>query len=407
MRHEIPLSSHHDPLRAIGARLRADHRLLVDETEAQLHREQPQVIAQIDPALLREGIAATHARFAALLIGDEPAGAGPRAVALASAASGAGVGVDALLAAYRVGAQVGWRHVARYVAEQEVPSETVLALATASLAYVDELTANSFEGFAREAAAAGGARARERQALLAALVAGDGDLPALAAAARWPLPARLSIAVLRPSGAGAGTGGTGAGGAGAGRAGAGRAGAGGAGGSGGLDHDAILLGLVDGAALAAVAEADEQLLLDAGVPLALGPALPPPQAALSLARARRLASLVTAGRLAGDGPRRWEDHLADLVVHADAAAGETLAARRLAPLDELPPARAQMLRETLAAWLAQPGRPREIAALLHLHPQTVRYRLGRLRERFGAALDDPQARFELALALRLSAAAAD
>lgn len=380
MRHEIPYSSHHDPLRAIGARLRADHRLLVDETEARLHREQPQVISQIDPALLREGIAATHARFAALLIGDEPAGAGPRAVALASAASGAGVGVDALLAAYRVGAQVGWRHVGRYVAEQEVPSETVLALATASLAYVDELTANSFEGFAREAAAAGGARARERQALLAALVAGDGDLPALAVAARWPLPARLSIAVLRPSGAGAG-----------------RTGAG------GLDHDGILLGLVDGAALAAVAEADERLLLDAGVPLALGPALPPPQAALSLARARRLASLVTAGRLAGDAPRRWEDHLADLVVHADAAAGETLAARRLAPLDGLPPARAQMLRETLAAWLAQPGRPREIAALLHLHPQTVRYRLGRLRERFGDALDDPQARFELALALRLSA----
>jgi len=42
----------------------------------------------------------------------------------------------------------------------------------------------------------------------------------------------------------------------------------------------------------------------------------------------------------------------------------------------------------------------EIAASLHVHPQTVRYRLGRLRECFGSALDDPEARFELMLALR-------
>ena len=42
----------------------------------------------------------------------------------------------------------------------------------------------------------------------------------------------------------------------------------------------------------------------------------------------------------------------------------------------------------------------EIAAALHVHPQTVRYRLGRLRECFGSALDDPEDRFELALVLR-------
>ena len=41
-----------------------------------------------------------------------------------------------------------------------------------------------------------------------------------------------------------------------------------------------------------------------------------------------------------------------------------------------------------------------MAAELHVHPQTVRYRLARLRERFGERLDDPEARFELALALR-------
>jgi DNA-binding PucR family transcriptional regulator len=136
------------------------------------------------------------------------------------------------------------------------------------------------------------------------------------------------------------------------------------------------------------------------VALVAGPAVPPEQAPLSLARARRVAALTLAGVLPGDRALRWEDHLADLVVHADDGAAEALAARWLAPLDELPPARAQLLRETLAAWLQHPGRPREIARVLHLHHQTVRYRIARLRERFGDALDDPDARFELALALR-------
>jgi DNA-binding PucR family transcriptional regulator len=38
-----------------------------------------------------------------------------------------------------------------------------------------------------------------------------------------------------------------------------------------------------------------------------------------------------------------------------------------------------------------------------VHPQTVRYRLGRLRELLGPALDDPDARFELELVLRARA----
>lgn len=375
MRHEISRTFHHEALRALGARLRAELPALVAETEERLRREQPEVVALLEPALMLEGITVTHERFIAILEGTEAPGDAPRQVALASAASGAGLPVEVLLAGYRVGAQVGWRHVAAHVAEGGLPSEAVMALATASLAYVDELTANSFEGFARDAAAAGGARARERQALLAALVAGDADAVApLATAAQWPLPERLRVAVLLP--------------------------AEGPGRTRPLDADAILLGHVDGAALAAVPDRDAGALLAAGIPLALGPAVTPPRTPASLAGARRLAALAAAGVLPADRALRWEDQLAALVVHADPAAAGALAARRLRPLDGLPPARALMLSETLAAWLAHPGRPREIARLLHLHPQTVRYRLARLRERFGDALDDPDARFELALALR-------
>jgi DNA-binding PucR family transcriptional regulator len=35
-----------------------------------------------------------------------------------------------------------------------------------------------------------------------------------------------------------------------------------------------------------------------------------------------------------------------------------------------------------------------------VHPQTVRYRMRQLRDLFGERLEDPDSRFELALALR-------
>ena len=77
-----------------------------------------------------------------------------------------------------------------------------------------------------------------------------------------------------------------------------------------------------------------------------------------------------------------------------------LAALRLAPLDALTPAARTRLEATLLAWLRHQGNVAEIARELHVHPQTVRYRLARLREQFGATLEDPDARFELELALR-------
>jgi DNA-binding PucR family transcriptional regulator len=40
---------------------------------------------------------------------------------------------------------------------------------------------------------------------------------------------------------------------------------------------------------------------------------------------------------------------------------------------------------------------------LHVHPQTARYRIAKLRELLGDQLDDPDARFELELALRAGA----
>jgi DNA-binding PucR family transcriptional regulator len=72
----------------------------------------------------------------------------------------------------------------------------------------------------------------------------------------------------------------------------------------------------------------------------------------------------------------------------------------LAPLAELSAKARLRLAATLLAWLDHHGHVPNAAAALHVHPQTVRYRLVQLRELFGASLDDPDARFELLLALR-------
>lgn len=96
-----------------------------------------------------------------------------------------------------------------------------------------------------------------------------------------------------------------------------------------------------------------------------------------------------------------DDHLLDLILHGAGPLAKDLAARRLAPLDDLPESTRERLIETLSAWLDAQGEARPAAGRLHVHVQTVRYRLGQLRDLLGDALDDPRTRLELALALRV------
>jgi DNA-binding PucR family transcriptional regulator len=94
----------------------------------------------------------------------------------------------------------------------------------------------------------------------------------------------------------------------------------------------------------------------------------------------------------------------ELLWRAEPALVAELAAERLAPLaGETPNSRARLER-TLLAWLRHAGTVAAAAEELGVHPQTVRYRLGRLRELLGDALDQPDARFELELVLRVRAA---
>lgn len=348
--------------------MRAELPAMVEETIAIVHRDHAELTARVGAADVRIGIGHTHERFVRILegTGDDDGGAN---VAFGAAAAAVGASVEGLMAGYRVGAQVGWQRVLRIADELDLPGPVALHVASLSMSYMDELSANSLEGFAREAEAAQGARARARQALLDALLDGD-EVARLAAVAGWTVPERLRVAVLLAAETAR------------------------------LDDRALLLGRAGGVA---VAVAGAEAALD-GVACAAGPEVAAADAARSLHGARRLADLVVQGVLPGDGTLRWEDQLAELVVHADRDAAAALAEARLAPLRDASPAREALLRETLAAWLDHPGRPREIARDLHLHHQTVRYRLARLRERLGDdALDAPRERFELQLALRAAA----
>jgi DNA-binding PucR family transcriptional regulator len=100
-----------------------------------------------------------------------------------------------------------------------------------------------------------------------------------------------------------------------------------------------------------------------------------------------------------------EDHLVALVLGADGEALEDLRARALAPLSVLRPTTAARLAETLCSWLLHQGRRDAVAAALHVHPQTVRYRMTQLRQLYGPALDDPHTVLELIVALAAPVAA--
>src|SRR5947209_15561376 len=107
----------------------------------------------------------------------------------------AGRSLDALLHAYRVGAQVAWRGVARAGDAAGLPPRALYGLAEAIFAYIDELSAASAEGYAYEQSRAAREEQELRSRLLEALLreppAPPDEVADLAGAAGWELPATL------------------------------------------------------------------------------------------------------------------------------------------------------------------------------------------------------------------------
>jgi hypothetical protein len=289
-----------------------------------------------------------------------------------------GRSLDALLTAYRAGARVAWRGFAEAGHSAGVDPEALYTLAEAIFAYIDEISAASAEGHAREQSLAEREQADRRRRLMEALLRGEPEVGALAATAGWELPQRMAALAF--------------------------------------DADApervdarlaavALVTRIEGTGWALVpdpfAPGREAELVRAlgGVAGALGPEVDPASVPRSAIRARLALELVAS---ADQGLVVADDHLLDLILGSAGELATDLSARRLAPIGGVPEATRARLLETLAAWLDAHGEARPAAAALHVHVQTVRYRLGQLRELLGDALDDPQARLELALALRIA-----
>ena len=329
-------------------------------------------------------------------------------VAHGRAQQAAGRSLSELLAFYRLGGLAMWEGAQAIPQSRRLSPAAIFALGAEVLATVDALSVAAVEGFTAQEAETLRLELARRERLASLLLSDRPGAPeqlaAAASAAGWPLPRRLRVAVAAlpvepPPGSA-------------------------------LAGPARVLGAtVDGGRRALVvaddAEAERWLLRAARAqqldgPLAVGPAVAPADAGRSRARAEALLEQQAALRpprreppAPGTGAAgeiellRCDEHEIDLLLGAAPELARAVAARRLAAFDGLPAGQRARLLETLAGWLAHPARPQAIADAIGVHVQTVRYRLRQLRELLGDALDDPDARFELSVALRAARLAPD
>ena len=131
----------------------------------------------------------------------------------------------------------------------------------------------------------------------------------------------------------------------------------------------------------------------------VGPERPWLEVAVSYDRARSARGLP---RTSDGEPVDTDGRLVELVLGADPQAYRDLRTAALAPLSDLRPEVRRRLEETLRSWLLHHGRRQMVADDLFVHAQTVRYRMGQLRELFGDLLDDPQSVLLLTLALAVA-----
>ncbi|WP_037669176.1 PucR family transcriptional regulator [Streptomyces afghaniensis] len=301
-----------------------------------------------------------------------------------------GRSLDALQSALRVGGLHAWRLMGQTAEELGLDSTVVAALGELAFRTVHEVAEAAAAGYAEAQLRSSDELERRRRRLLDLLLE-DGPVALeavqdLAHGARWPVPRTVAVVALaaapdrreedRPLAA---------------------AGAlvdmesrpprmlvpdpDGSGGFGGFGGRAFTLAL-------------------RGRPAAIGPTVAVTDAAQSLHLATRALGLMGRGVLPRQGVVRCADHLSTLLLYGDEPLLERLEARVLAPLDTVSAGQRDRLAETLLAWLLSGSNVPDVATRLHIHPQTVRYRLRQLEKLFSDALHDPETRLDLILALR-------
>lgn len=384
-----PLRLHGEVVAALEAQLPE----VAERTVAAVSAEVPAYAEGLSPHVAAGIASGVRMALAAFLRLVADSGGRDPAAALDAATSGAyelgraeareGRSIDALLAAYRVGARTAWDELSRTVVERGVDPSVVADFAGVVFAYIDELSAASAAGHRAQLTSTARVRARYLHDLGRGLVAGEPAdlLTTRAERADWEPPATLT-AVLAPAAR--------------------------------LHEIASLLDprtlVVTDEHVSETMPADVGVLLVpdaartraslqrtlAGYGVVVGPPRPWTEVVISVGRAVRTRALVPA---TDSGPVDTDAHLTALVLHADPVALEDLSKQVLAPLEGLSAAARDRLTATLRSWLLHQGRRSAVAEELGIHPQTVRYRMSQVRERYGDTLDDPSTVLALVLAL--------
>jgi hypothetical protein len=336
---------------------------------------------------LRDGV--QHGLVGFLDVLERGAGADPDRVAardvffdLGRTELRAGRGIGSVLAAYRVGAQAAWRAMVATGHRAGVEPEELYALTDAIFAYVGRLCAATVEGYAYEQSLGALEHVDARRRLVELAIreppASAPELAGAAADAGWRAPAAVAVIAFGDERT--------------------------ARVASRLPPDAVVA-RVDGTGFALVGDPDGpgrrativQAL--AGLRAGLGPTVAIADAAASARLARRALALLAATGSAG--PICADDHRVELLLLGDPSLARALVDDVLErPLSVAPAASRERLIETLAVWLEYQGEVSPTARLLHVHPQTVRYRVAQLRELLGDRLETADGRLELELALR-------
>jgi hypothetical protein len=306
-----------------------------------------------------------------------------------------GRSLEALHAALRVGARVTWQRLQEQARQGNGNAEAFARIGETVFWYMDELGASCSAGYAEARAELAGETGQLRRRLLDLLTSSPPPpaavIATLAQAAGWPLPSRVAaVALARQAGSNPAPLPPGV--------------------LADLDRrdPCLLIPDPDGPGrrrqlaaalrgwLAAIPVAEQPRALLAAV----GPAVPLASASGSLRWAGQGLALARRGVVSGSDGVVWcEDHLPVLILLADADLAAALSREALAPLRQLRPEQADRLAQTLLAWLESADDANAAARRLHVHPQTIRYRLRQVSELFGDALAAPDSRFRLLLAL--------
>lgn len=294
---------------------------------------------------------------------------------------------ETLHSALRIAARVMLRTMADALAEvRPLDTEDLIDLSDAITAYVDELAGASTDGFTLQLQEQAGERDRRRRMLAELLLRGNASERAVTAAAdaigwrrideivpvilppeqtrRAQFHFREDAVVIE------------------------------------REHDSVLM--LRAGRLASRAQLDRALRASGAV---VGPTVDWSQVPAAVRLAELTGQLTAHHNGDSTDPIFVDDHLASLALQGEHGAFAVLSQRRLAAFADLRQTTRERLLETLHSWLRHWGSRTEVAAELHIHPQTVSYRIRQLRDLLGDDLDDSTARFELLLALADRAAA--